>query len=175
MEGERSEPGQYRVVHLFSEGSFLRAYEWSAWMLCRYVHQFKVTRRAFKGVDEAVAFIGFPKTSLAKFMPEGCAVRALDEKHSVAELPMNLPDAEVEALANEFTAWKEGVPLAEPSGKGRPTSASSVPLAETQQPLHFTTLTDAMRAVLAFPLEKRSPIECMLFLAELRGQLASFI
>ena len=31
-------------VHLFQEGSFYRAYEWSAWLLCRFVHEFKVTR-----------------------------------------------------------------------------------------------------------------------------------
>ena len=40
LEGDRSEPSQYRVVHLFHEGSFLRAYDWSAWLLCRYVHEF---------------------------------------------------------------------------------------------------------------------------------------
>ena len=36
LEGDRSEPSQYSVVHLFHEGSFLRAYDWSAWLLCRY-------------------------------------------------------------------------------------------------------------------------------------------
>ena len=40
LEGERIEPSQYGIVHLFHEGSFLRAYEWSAWLLCRYVHEF---------------------------------------------------------------------------------------------------------------------------------------
>ena len=40
LEGERIEPSQYSVVHLFHEGSFLRAYEWSAWLLCRYMHKF---------------------------------------------------------------------------------------------------------------------------------------
>lgn len=60
VEGERGEPGQYRRVHLWHEGSFLRAYEWSAWLLCRYVHEFKVTRRQFKGLDTPVVFVGFP-------------------------------------------------------------------------------------------------------------------
>ena len=40
LEGEGIEPSQYGIVHLFHEGSFLRAYEWSAWLLCRYVHKF---------------------------------------------------------------------------------------------------------------------------------------
>ena len=49
-------------VHLWKEGTFLRAYEWSAWLCCRYLHDFKVTKRAFKGIDEPVAYIGFPDT-----------------------------------------------------------------------------------------------------------------
>ena len=67
LEGERSEPSQYSVVHLFHEGSFLRAYDWSAWLLCRYVHEFKVTRRLFKGIDAPVTFVGFPKSVRADF------------------------------------------------------------------------------------------------------------
>ena len=33
------------VIHLFQEGTFYRAYEWSAWLCHRYVHQFKVTHK----------------------------------------------------------------------------------------------------------------------------------
>ncbi|MBQ7689702.1 MAG: hypothetical protein IJT30_00680 [Muribaculaceae bacterium] len=38
-----------RVVHLFQEGSFYRAYEWSAWLMCRFLHEFKVTHRRMVG------------------------------------------------------------------------------------------------------------------------------
>lgn len=33
------------VIHLFQEGSFYRAYEWSAWLCHRFINQFKVTHR----------------------------------------------------------------------------------------------------------------------------------
>ena len=39
-----------RVIHLFQEGSFYRAYEWSAWLMYRYFHEFKVTHRRMKGL-----------------------------------------------------------------------------------------------------------------------------
>ena len=35
-------------IHLFQEGSFLRAYEWSAWLCCQFISQFKVTHRKLK-------------------------------------------------------------------------------------------------------------------------------
>ncbi len=49
-------------LHLHQEGSFLRAYDWSAWLACRYLHDFKVNKRTFKGIDAPVAYIGFPAT-----------------------------------------------------------------------------------------------------------------
>lgn len=38
--------GKLMDLHLHKEGSFLRAYEWSAWLCCHYLHDFKVNRRA---------------------------------------------------------------------------------------------------------------------------------
>jgi len=85
IEQERQlvQTGQLRDVHLHREGSFLRAYDWSAWLCCRYLHDFKVNKRAFKGIDEPVAYIGFPETSLGKWVPEGAEQRAEGEKHLV--------------------------------------------------------------------------------------------
>lgn len=47
VEFETSElaAGHRDVMHLHHEGSFLRAYEWSAFLACRYLHDFKVTKR----------------------------------------------------------------------------------------------------------------------------------
>lgn len=83
IEQERQllQTGQLREIHLHKEGTFMRAYDWSAWLCCRYLHDFKVNKRAFKGVDQPVAYIGFPETSIAKWMPEGAEQRVEDEKH----------------------------------------------------------------------------------------------
>ena len=54
---------------------------------CRYLHDFKVTKRLFKGLEQPVAFIGFPETSLDKWMPEGAEQLTLEEKHLAIRLP----------------------------------------------------------------------------------------
>ncbi|MBP5769896.1 MAG: hypothetical protein J6W75_00845 [Bacteroidaceae bacterium] len=36
--------GNLADVHLHREGTFLRAYEWSALLACRYLHDFKTTK-----------------------------------------------------------------------------------------------------------------------------------
>ena len=87
QENLQLQTGNYRDVHLHKEGSFLRAYDWSAWLCCHYLHDFKVNKRAFKGIDEPVAYIGFPETSLQKWLPEGAEQRVESEKHLVIQLP----------------------------------------------------------------------------------------
>ena len=55
------------VIHLFQEGTFYRAYEWSAWLCHRYVHQFKVTHKLFRNIESSVLFVGFPVTLVHSF------------------------------------------------------------------------------------------------------------
>ena len=70
IERERETDMSRRQIHLFADGSFYRAYEWSAWLCCRYINQFRTTKRYNKSVSADMVFVGFPKVSLAKFTPE---------------------------------------------------------------------------------------------------------
>ena len=58
IEQERSSLEQCAVIHLFREGTFYRAYEWSAWLCQRYFTELKVTHRLLKG-GEDIVFVGF--------------------------------------------------------------------------------------------------------------------
>ena len=52
-EQERGSLEQCAVIHLFREGTFYRAYEWSAWLCCRYINEFKPTRSPEFAIREA--------------------------------------------------------------------------------------------------------------------------
>ena len=58
------------VIHLFQEGTFYRAYELSAWLCFRYIKQFKATHRQLKTEGESLVLIGFPETSLERYLTE---------------------------------------------------------------------------------------------------------
>ena len=47
----RSTVEQCRMIRLYAEGTFYRAYEWSAWLCVRYIQDFKATKRKFKNED----------------------------------------------------------------------------------------------------------------------------
>ncbi len=49
IELNRDNPHTFGVIHLFPEGTFYRAYEWSAWLCVRYFAELKVTHRMLKG------------------------------------------------------------------------------------------------------------------------------
>ena len=68
IEQERQwvQTGHHGDLHLHREGTFLRAYDWSAWLACHLLHDFKVTKRTFKNINHPVAYIGFHETSLTK-------------------------------------------------------------------------------------------------------------
>lgn len=178
IENERQlvQTGQTRDVHLHKEGSFLRAYDWSAWLCCRYLHDFKVNKRQFKGIDDAVTYIGFPETSLQKWTPEGAVQRVEGEKHLVMTLPELIVSGDLDEMTADFNQWKESIPLTESQpglrkrggGRGLENSAEE----DTDQP---ATLTSIMQRVMAFPIESRSPLESMTFLADVKRQLAALI
>lgn len=60
----------FLTIHLYKEGTFYRAYEWSAWLCVNYVkHDMKVTHKKTK-TSLDFTFVGFPVTSLEKYVPE---------------------------------------------------------------------------------------------------------
>ena len=168
--------GRTREVHLHKEGTFLRAYDWSAWLCCRYLHEFKVNKRVFKGIDDLVAYIGFPETSLQKWVPEGAEQRVESEKHLVLTLPEMMVNDAPDALSAAYAEWKEAVPLTEAQpglrkrGGGKEKEAGDEFMDDSP-----VTLTAIMQRVLAWPLESKSPLETMTFMADIKQRLAALI
>ena len=161
-------------LHLWKEGSFLRAYDWSAWLGCRYLHEFKSNKRQFKGLDEPVAYIGFPETSLVKWLPEGTEQRVEGEKHLVLCLPDVMVSDELDIMQATYAEWKEAIPLTEanPGMRKKGGKADDADDGVGDSP---ATLTAIMQRVLAFPIESKSPLESMAFLADVKRQLAALI
>ncbi len=96
------------------EGTFYRAYEWSAWLCCRYVNPFKVTRREDKSrltADGTFVFVGFPITSLEKYVSEAWETSSMGEKMIAVSLPREVFEREGDgqSLPDDFAHWKRPV------------------------------------------------------------------
>ena len=171
IERERTDDSR-GVVHLFQEGSFYRAYEWSAWLCSRYNNSFKVTNKNFRNIEGSVCFIGFPVTSLEKYTPDGADVESVEDKYVRMYLPLSLvpDDFTIDMMATDYDAWKSSLPVAEQKKKEEkhtgPNEDLFVHPARKQ-----LGMTEIMRNILTFPIENRTPMQCAAFLAEIKEQL----
>ncbi len=164
----RTSFSEQREIRLYADGSFYRAYEWSAWLCCRYVKQNKVTRRFVKSVDGDVAYIGFPQTSLSKYVLDGTEVVENADGTVVMRLAESLfpPENERETLLVDFSAWREHQPVTELKTNKKDDGK------EPNRAVQPVSSTGIMQQLQAFPIESRTPIECMLFLVEIKQKMA---
>ena len=163
IERERETDDSRRQIHLFADGSFYRAYEWSAWLCCSYVNKFKVTKRYNKSIETDLVFVGFPKTSLQKFLPEGTSIEEKEDGRIIMTLPETLFQPQPES-EQEYTNWRSTIPMAEPKQKPLPTLAN--------RPV---SVTGIMKKVMEYNVLEHSPIECMQFVSDIQRQLAELL
>lgn len=170
IELNRDNPHTFGVIHLFPEGTFYRAYEWSAWLCHRYFTELKVSHRLVKG-GEDIIFVGFPLTSLDRYTPERATVLPSGDKNIEITLPTETfaPEVDLESLRMGFDDWKQCQPLTEASKK-----KVEEERARTERNAH-PRLTDIMLRILAYPIEQHSPMECMVFLSDIKQQISEII
>ena len=174
-EKKRSDSDGIRKLYMYPEGTFIRAFDWSAWLWCHYIKSFKPMRRKVKETGEIIIQIGCPLDKFPVYIPDGAPQEhnpdgsvffSLDD----SKIPF---DADIAAMSAEFEEWKKNVPEND-SGVRRKPENSGVPAKyfEPRQPL---TITGVMQQILAFPIEKKSLVECTAFLSDLKIQLAKLI
>lgn len=154
LQDEQQNVGDH--IRLYAEGIFYKAYERSAWVACRVLHPFMVKKRAVRKVGQEVVSIGFPKTSLAKW----AGTRRVEHVGDDCVVIYMNDDEALPYGADEYEAWKAGIDLAVKEAVNEP---------EVQQATAVGTMeAEVCEAIRRFPIESKNPIECMLFVAELK-------
>lgn len=165
------ENGNQNTIILLREGIFWRAYEKSAYAFSMQIHPYKPTRKWVVAVKQDVISLGFP-VSAAGTVLNGCKVLLQQDSRLVlAASPINNGD---------FEAWKQTVPMTLPdNGRHQKTAphphtpaagpASAAPSAAPLARPDCDNLADCIRR---FNIESKTPVECMLFIMELKRRLA---
>lgn len=145
-------------IRLYAEGIFYKAYERSAWVACRVLHPFMVKKRAVRKVGQEVVSIGFPKTSLEKWAGKRRVEHIGDD---CVVIYMN-DDEALPFVVDEYEAWKAGIALV---------TKETTEIDEPKNAVIGGAGAEVCQAILRFPVESKSPLECMLFVAELKRML----
>lgn len=158
------------VIHLFREGTFFRAYEWSAWLCVRHYPDLKVTHRVLKS-GEDIVFVGFPLTSLDRYTPPDASVQPVDDKCVDITVTANVfpREADDDMLQADFANWKQSQPLTDASKKKE--EETKIRAERNAHP----RLTDIMLRIVAYPVEQHSPMECMSFLSDVKQQISEIL
>lgn len=124
IESDRN--GKANVVHLIKEGNFYHANDWSAWLMTKFpigeavTKPMRVTAKRLKD-GYVQAFVGFPVTSIGKYVPNDGSVQFLPVSDMQIDvmLPADFGDATVDDLRKMVDDWKETLPMNGEKGNSR--------------------------------------------------------
>ena len=172
---------QLRKIMLFREGSFLRAYEWSAWLCRKFCGELKVTKRQIKGIEQPVVYVGFPLTSIEKFTPK--AAQVIPQSDGSIEINISTEsiaeNADTQMLVCEYEKWRQELPMTD--GNGQKSTASAT-VSEHSVDSNFQNMAVSQHSsvallihrIVSYPIEMRTPVDNIQFISELK-QMASVL
>ena len=177
IENNRKEQEHFGIIHLLLEqGGFYRAHDWSAWLMTQFPigeavnSPLRVNAKRLKDgyVD---AWVGFPATSLGKFVPNDGSVNFNTVSDTQIDVTITLPKeyqgVDFDTLRTAVDDWKGQLPINDGKKQKREERAVSEALPR------FVRVTDMVSEILSYPLESKSPIEAWEFVRQLRRQAAA--
>lgn len=149
---EKIQHGSGNEVRLYLEGVFWVAYEQSAYWFWKQ-KDYKPTKKFVKSIGYEVVSVGFPKSVLDGIV-EAFRVTFLSRSDKQIILQSDIIIDE-----KEFLEWKKSLIT-----KHR-NIVNSVPA---------ITEISVLEKVRNFPMESKTPMECMFFLSEIKNDLRQF-
>lgn len=136
-------------IHLFREGIFYKAYERSAFAFVTHFAHFEVKKKFVKNVASDIVSIGFPTSSIDRHFNE----KDVEKTRTGLKVLLNTP---IDLSA--FETWKNGIKSAEP-----------IHVAPNELILQHEI--EVIKKLRDFPLEIKTPLECLVFLSALKNEL----
>ena len=142
------------TIFLLREGIFWKAYEKSAYAFHHQIQPYKLTKKHVPFINGELVSLGFP-TGATDNILSGCKVLLSEDYKMIIE-------SETIDIA-AFEAWKTQLPLLDPVVKSTVFPHSAPPSGDVAK---------IIESIRQFNLESKTPVECMLFLMDIKKQLA---
>lgn len=170
------ESGNQATIILLREGIFWKAYEKSAYAFFHQVHPYKPIRKWVQTVKGDLISLGFPMASTDSVLKDREILLQQEDRLVLSALPI---------VQEEFENWKQSVSMTLPDTGQKKLSPVSetvvtsqedlrpaavvVPVSQASTSTFYEQLVESIRF---FNLESKTPVECMLFLMELKRKIA---
>lgn len=176
-------------------GTFYRAYEWSAWLICNITYNdnvrlqskdrkpLSVKKKKMKDNNDSFIFVGFPVHSVDKFIPTRIEFTSDENEHLVItiEIPKDDKPITYERLEEGFKKWAESIPLDKKPDNIDAEGNTIPPEPKTPKPNNKAPVSiqqprgGLISQILAYRLEMHTDMENRQFIAELQQQIINFL
>lgn len=185
IEDSREQRSERNTVHLFKMGGFLEAYDWSAWLISQVTFNddvrmqtkdrtpIKVRRRKRTDIEGTYCTVGFPATSLDKYIPERTDFAMDGDAHCI--VTVTLPQATIDDLRKQYTDWVNAQPVEEPREKKQKTHAADAAAEPAQPAQQLPVKAGILSQIMAYPLSDSTPANNAAFIASLKQQIADIL
>lgn len=139
-------------IYLHKEGIFYRAYERSAYLWLNHICNYEIKKRYVKTINEVIVYLGFPMSVLENKI--GNHTYRVEPDYAVVEL------GESAKFSDEaYTGWHKQYEV----------EIETNDCPETKDFKAGTIIDEIMK----YPIETSSPIECMMFLSQLKKRCSA--
>lgn len=177
ISAEQRDSANLYELHLYADGDWWRAYEWSAYMCHNYASHLKenerlsITHRHLKDTENGIIYVGLKLTSFDKYLPnvKGTEkLKQIDAKHIVIDVrEIFQSEINIENYSEIFTSWKNNVPYKDEQSKQAMTNKTVA--------TDTATLKSVMQQILAYPLERKTMVENTMFISLLKEELVKIL
>ena len=167
---EKRNKDNFLTIKLRKEGTFWRAYEWSAYLSEFLANDFrdedklKPTHNPLKGTQNGYIFVGVPTNSLKKYFPNVPDSILLKNDDSIKEFQIenksNMKFEDAEPLLNE-------VPLKTYKSANNTFKYKSN---NTNTTIKYSS-DEVIKLLVNFQVERNTPIDCLNFISDLKTKM----
>lgn len=143
------------TIYLWKEGIFLKAYEKSAYLFHRFIRPYRIKSNFYKNIGQEVISLGFPSSGLDALVAS-CGLEVLSQSDKASRLTC----CGLYYQPDDYTRFKQTI-------RSLPPIADNT-VARTESESVCAKGESIIHRLRDFNLAGSTPMECMIFLNELK-------
>lgn len=170
-ESEKRNEDNLYDIHFYMEGSFWRAYEWSAYLSRNFPsnltddERLKPIRKITKFDDDGYVQVGLQLSSFEKYLPgvvNDDNIFEMGNKHIIIHAKSFFTDFDFFDYETILNEWKLSIKLSDKEKKKN--KQSNIERNDT------ISINSLIKELITYPMENRNLIECLQFLSYVRDK-----
>lgn len=161
-------------IHFYMEGSFWRAYEWSAYLSRMFPSELndedrlKVLKKVTKDYEDGYVQVGLQLSSFEKYFPsvvDNDEIFEMKNKHIIIHAKQFFIDKDFSEYENILKEWKNNIKLS-PNEKKKNKEINKIESNEKQ----ILSVDSLINEIISYPIENKNLVESLQFLSYIRDK-----